>query len=352
MKRSLARGLVCGAALIAATPALHAQTTQWALPPQTQQVDPRKMDNPDVVARPGPLERMLAGSWELWVPGGVWYSSDGRSVYQHYTPGAAMNRLTIRADGSYQWGGQKGRLVEVRPWFAQEGQRYYAVSMNASTRYMARWDAAKDQLLMFFWGVGGHAATGARIGKAPAAPPASPTAPTTPVPTPGALATAPQPAGNPLGVEWVSSSPAVPAPAQTAAPSVDPACAPNALGVVWAQCKSTTPPAPPAPAASPLVNNWRYASVQARTASGEVRDHSAQTQGTLALRADGSFSQELRIGTQRLARSGRYQVDGERIHLRGNDGQAATLWFQLGGDRLWLQEEQSGIAIRYGLVSP
>lgn len=146
---------------------LFAQTTDWAKPTYTQQVDPASMDEPEVVANPGPIERMLVGEWDLWVPGGIWYSSDGLHVYQNYTPGAAMNRLVIRTDGTYRWGDREGKLVEIRPWFAQPRDRYYAVAMNESMRYMARWNAETDELLLFFWGVGGNAAKGTRIGEKP-----------------------------------------------------------------------------------------------------------------------------------------------------------------------------------------
>lgn len=99
---------------------------------------------------------------ELWVPGGIWYSTDGSTVFRNYTPGAAMNRLTIGSDGNYRWASGRGRLIEIRPWFAQEGERYFAVQMSPEARYMARYDAAKGRLNLFFWGVGGHAATGKR----------------------------------------------------------------------------------------------------------------------------------------------------------------------------------------------
>lgn len=136
---------------------------QWSQPTYTQQVDPRTMDNPDIVAMPGPLHPGIVGTWDLWVPGGMWYSSDGSRVYRNYTPGADMNRLHIQADGSYRWGSYRGRLTEVKPWFAQAGERYYAVQMDSNTRYMARYDPGTGKLNMFFWGVGGHAASGTRI---------------------------------------------------------------------------------------------------------------------------------------------------------------------------------------------
>lgn len=86
----------------------------------------------------------------------------GGSGARHHTPGASSNRLAIRADGTYLWGDRSGRLVEVRPWFANAGERYYAIQMDAENRYMARFDAATGKLNLFFWGVGGHAASGTR----------------------------------------------------------------------------------------------------------------------------------------------------------------------------------------------
>lgn len=135
---------------------------QWSAPTYTQQVDPKRMEHPEIVARPGPIERRLVGNWNLWVPGGIWYSSDGSTVYRNYTPGAAINRLRIAADGRYVWGNHRGHLVEIKPWFANPGERYFAVQMDANNRYMARYDARTGKLNLFFWGVGGHAATGER----------------------------------------------------------------------------------------------------------------------------------------------------------------------------------------------
>ncbi|MGS1017490.1 hypothetical protein [Allosphingosinicella humi] len=138
------------------------RTSNWSSPTYTHQVDPERMANPDVVANARPHESGLNGRWELWVPGGFWYSSDGTAIYRRYTPGASINRLVIRADGTYRWGDRSGRLIEVRPWFANAGERYYAVQMDAQNRYMARFDAATGKLNLFFWGVGGHAASGTR----------------------------------------------------------------------------------------------------------------------------------------------------------------------------------------------
>ena len=115
--------------------AAAAQTQQWSTPTRTEQVDPRRMERAEVVANPRPFDARLAGAWELWVPGGVWYQSDGRTIYRRYSPGAAMNRLQIASDGSYAWNGRRGRLVEVRPWHAQAGVRYYQLPHPAGGTY-------------------------------------------------------------------------------------------------------------------------------------------------------------------------------------------------------------------------
>ena len=154
--------------------AVHGQTASWSTPTRTEQVDPEWMKNPRPVTGGGALEAGLAGTWDLWVSGGFWYSSDGLRVYRNYTPGAAMNRLSISRDGRYRWHQHRGRIAEIQPWFAQPGERYYAVQMDGATRYMARYDAAKDEVNLFFWGVGGHAAKGTRIGPRPARAPAPP----------------------------------------------------------------------------------------------------------------------------------------------------------------------------------
>lgn len=138
------------------------ETGLWSSPTYTDRVDPRKMDEPEVLASPGPIEQALVGSWDIRVPGGIWYSSDGSRIYRNYTPGAPINRLTVAADGSYRWGEHSGRLLEVNPWFAQPGERYFAVQFSPENRYIARYDASSEKLNLFFWGVGGHAATGTR----------------------------------------------------------------------------------------------------------------------------------------------------------------------------------------------
>jgi|GEM_PF-1653023 len=140
----------------------QSQPDRWSSPTTTQQVDPRAMDHPEVVQPQGKVPAGMVGRWNLWVPGGIWYSTDGSRIYRNYTQGAAMNSLTIRANGTYNWGETAGRLTEIRPWFAQPGERYFAVQLDANLKYMARHDAAKGKLDLLFWGVGGHAATGTR----------------------------------------------------------------------------------------------------------------------------------------------------------------------------------------------
>ena len=109
------------------------------------------------------IEKGITGSWEVWIPGAVTYTAKENAVYQKYIPGAAMNRLEIRSDGSYQWGNQKGRLIEVRPWHAQEGRRYYRISDLKGNEYDFWYDTSKNQLTVLFGEVGGHAATGTRF---------------------------------------------------------------------------------------------------------------------------------------------------------------------------------------------
>lgn len=105
----------------------------------------------------------LIGSWEVWIPGAVTYTATDRAVYQSYSPGAAMNRLDIGKDGSYQWGNKKGRLLDVQPWHAQENRRYYQISDMKGNEFDFWYDESKDNLIVLFGGVGGHAATGSRL---------------------------------------------------------------------------------------------------------------------------------------------------------------------------------------------
>lgn len=163
------------AAVLLGPPAAGAQTQQWSTPTRTEQVDPRRMERAEVVAHPRPFDARLAGTWELWVPGGVWYQNDGRAIYRRYTPGAAMNRLEIARNGTFTWAGRRGRLVEVRPWHAQAGVRYYQLPhpgggtydlylcTGAAAETLCR--GSEGKVMLLFGDVGGHAATGTRIGE-------------------------------------------------------------------------------------------------------------------------------------------------------------------------------------------
>lgn len=126
------------------------------------QVDPREMERAPRVPNPGPVDARIVGAWDVWIPGAVYYSSDGRQVYQHYQPGAAMNRLDITADGRYRWGSRSERLEEVRPWHHQSGRRYYRIAHASGTEYDFHYGDG-DKLVVLFGGVGGHAATGTRL---------------------------------------------------------------------------------------------------------------------------------------------------------------------------------------------
>lgn len=262
-----------------------------------QRVDPSSMDRAPLVANPGAPETAIAGSWDVWIPGAVMYSSDGSNIYQHYQAGAAMNRLEITADGRYRWGGRSGRLEEVRPWHHQPGRRYYRLLHPSGGEYEF-YRAPDDRLIVLFGGVGGHAATGTRIdgsnaagkpptgasgGYAPGArvsvewsgrwyqaqilqakdgrylvrydgygsnwdewvPPsrirsgASESAPAGNTPG-GRGGSASTPASNPLGVEWRGG-------VSTPPPAIGAANGANPLGVEWVG--ATPRPASPAPAA-------------------------------------------------------------------------------------------------------
>ncbi len=155
-----------------------------------QRVDPSSMDRAPLVANPGAPETAIAGSWDVWIPGAVMYSSDGRNVYQHHQPGAAMNRLEVTADGRYRWGGRSGRLEEVRPWHRQPGRRYYRLLHPSGGEYEF-YRAPDDRLIVLFGGVGGHAATGTRLGGG-----------TTTAPAPRAGASDAYSPGTRVSVEW------------------------------------------------------------------------------------------------------------------------------------------------------
>jgi len=130
--------------------------------PYSGRVDPSWMDNPRLVDQASAPPQAMTGQWALWTPGGVWYSQDGQRILRHHASGAALNTLTIYRDGAYRWAGQEGRLVEIQPWFAQPGERYFEVKLDSQNRYMLRYDPANDRINLFFWGVGGHAARGDR----------------------------------------------------------------------------------------------------------------------------------------------------------------------------------------------
>ena len=130
-----------------------------ATPPQTRQ--PGGSQQPAAATDSG-LPHGMAGTWDIWISSGIVHRTDGLRTEQLLIPGAAMNLLRIAADGSYQWGNQRSRLQEIAPWFAQPGQRYFAVRQNADNQYIARFDAHTDKLNLFFWDVGGLAASGTR----------------------------------------------------------------------------------------------------------------------------------------------------------------------------------------------
>lgn len=163
-----------------------------------QQVDPRAMERAARVSNPGPIDARIVGAWEVWIPGSVYYTSDGLRVNQHYQPGAAMNRLEIASDGNYRWGERRGRLEEVRPWHAQPERRYFRL-VHASGDEYELYHGSGDRLVVLFGGVGGHAANGNRLaGTAPA--------PSTPQPNAGVRSPAPGPAvGTRVEIEWSGS---------------------------------------------------------------------------------------------------------------------------------------------------
>jgi hypothetical protein len=201
---TLLQALGVSALATLAPSAAQAQTQVWSTPTRTEQVDPKKMERAEPVAKPGPLDARVVGSWDLWVPGGVWYSTDGRTVYQNYTPGAAMNRLQVMADGSYRWGAKQGKLVEVRPWHAQPERRYYTLTAPSGAVYELYHNDTDGKLVFLFGGVGGHAATGTRLGAsgAPATPAPTPPAAQPQLPASNIAPAAAYRAGEKVQVEW------------------------------------------------------------------------------------------------------------------------------------------------------
>lgn len=162
-----------------------------------QQVDPRSMERAARVPDAGPIDARIVGAWEVWIPGSVYYTTDGLRIAQHYQPGAAMNRLEIASDGRYRWGDRQGRLEEVRPWHAQADRRYFRVVHASGDEYEFYYRAG-DTLVVLFGGVGGHAATGTRLGGSAAAPGTAP-APTAGTRAPGGSAYA---AGMRVEIAW------------------------------------------------------------------------------------------------------------------------------------------------------
>lgn len=106
----------------------------------------------------------IVGAWEVWIPGAVTYHQKESKVYQVYEAGSAMSRLQISADGNFQWGNSKSKLTEVRPWYAEENKRYFSVKDLRNNVYDFWYKESADELIFLFGGVGGHAATGIRIG--------------------------------------------------------------------------------------------------------------------------------------------------------------------------------------------
>lgn len=223
----------------------------------TQRVNPADMERSPEVARPGPIDPRLAGAWDVWISGAVTYNTDGRSVYQRYEPGAAMNRLEIAADGRYRWGSSTGRLVEVLPWHHQPERRYYRVVHSSGVEYDFYYGDG-DRLVILFGGAGGHASTGTRLAGGTLAPsPAggrSRTANREPVRAPAPSPAARAGSGNPLGVEWAGSGSgnAGPAPQQPAGN--------NPLGVEWAGGRSGNTAPQQAAGSNPLGVEWRTGS--------------------------------------------------------------------------------------------
>jgi hypothetical protein len=180
--------LALGAAIEPAT----AQTTVWSEAPKTEVWSeppgagpgaPRPAAKP----RPAPqggqpqggqVDPRLIGVWDVRIPTGVTYHQQGQRTYQRITPGANFNRLTIRANGAYQWGAQKGTLKEVRPYFIAEGQRYFEVAKDRRNTYLIRYNERDKSLAMFFT-VGGFVAKGTRVAASAAAKSSRP-APKTP----------------------------------------------------------------------------------------------------------------------------------------------------------------------------
>lgn len=106
----------------------------------------------------------IIGKWDVWIPGAITYVHKDASVYQVYESGSAMSQLHIAADGSYKWGNSESKLIEVRPWYADENRRYFSIKDLRDNVYDFWYKEQTDELVFLFGEVGGHAATGSRIG--------------------------------------------------------------------------------------------------------------------------------------------------------------------------------------------
>lgn len=100
------------------------------------------------------LDPRLIGRWNLRIPSGIGYSTDGTHVYQKITPGAELGVLTIRPDGSYTWegiywnrGGERvvrGQLApadrvsnlsgEAPSWSVRDGKSGYRIFWSPDNR--------------------------------------------------------------------------------------------------------------------------------------------------------------------------------------------------------------------------
>ena len=109
----------------------------------------------------------LVGKWDVWIPGAITYTQKETKVYQVYEPGSALSQLQLHADGSYQWGNSKGKLLKVKPWYADENRVYFRIRDLRNNVYDFWYKEATDELIFLFGEVGGHAATGSRIGDKP-----------------------------------------------------------------------------------------------------------------------------------------------------------------------------------------
>lgn len=61
----------------------------------------------------GPVQPRLVGTWKTAIPGAAWTGSKGES---NVSLGAGLGDLVIRADGSCDWAGRRGKLRQVMPY--------------------------------------------------------------------------------------------------------------------------------------------------------------------------------------------------------------------------------------------